>query len=805
MIEPREQTAPNAEKGDAPGAPGEPPRWADGRKTSVGTAIARTCRVWFSTANGIVTEVFYPAPDRACIRELSFVVTADDSFVSEEERDTSHLEGTPLTNSPPVGVITNTCLRGRYRLEKEIIAEPLTDVLMLRVRFVVTAGEPSTYRLFCVLQPHLGDDGNDSTAYVEEHKGIPVLSASSPGPYAVALACSTGWGDSSAGFVGTSDGRRTLRAHRTLTDRYRRAAGGNVVLVGEIDHQRSGGEVTLALGFGQNRSTAAHLALGGLLRGFESAKRRFVSEWEAWSANLAECRVDGKEPSLWTRSATVLKTLESKGANGGRVAALSTPWGTARGPGIDGTYHLVWTRDLVQCVSGLVAAGADREAKRILFYLRCTQELDGHWPQNLRLDGDSFWDNNELDEAALPVLLLHLLRRERLLTLQEQRDTWPMVRSAASFIAQTGPATVRDRWEDVCGLTPFTLAAAIAGLLMAADIADLNAQPVASAYLRDLADEWNDAIEPWLYRQGGALAEHVGVPGYYVRARSLGEPLEPKVNLASLPRTEVSPDALALVRFGLRAADDPRMVDTVRVIDAVLKRDFAGGPAWRRYPGDEYGEYDDGAPFDGHGVGRSWPLFTGERAHYELALGRADRAAELLRAMESLASPQGYLPEQVWDGLPLAKEALMPGSPTGSANPLGWAHAEYLTLCRSVMDGRVFDTPHHARERYVLRSTPSRFVTWRPGEASFPLEATKTLRVVCLSPAEVSWSLDGWVSRKTVGTTDTGMGIHYVDVAPTAAAPLRLCVHHEAGTQGSDAEHIFEPSLQPRPPTSIRL
>ena len=83
----------------------------------------------------------------------------------------------------------------------------------------------------------------------------------------------------------------------------------------------------------------------------------------------------------------------------------------------------------------------------------------------------------------------------------------------------------------------------------------------------------------------------------------------------------ISPDALALVRFGLRAPDDPRILNTIKVIDALLRVKLPQGPCWYRYNGDGYGEHEDGSPFDGTGIGRPWPLLAGERAHYELAAG----------------------------------------------------------------------------------------------------------------------------------------------------------------------------------------
>jgi glucoamylase len=318
----------------------------------------------------------------------------------------------------------------------------------------------------------------------------------------------------------------------------------------------------------------------------------------------------------------------------------------------------------------------------------------------MRLSGRPFWNHTEDDEIALPVLLLDIARRKGRLSRADIAESWPMCRRAASFLVRSGPWTRRDRWEDTSGLTPFTLATGVAALLVASEMAARYGEPDLSIRFRAVADEWNALIDRELYRHGGVLAEHVGVEGYYVRSRARGAPFPSPLDLGRLPKTEVSPDALALVRFGLRRPDDPRIVNTVAVIDATLKHELAGGPSWRRYSGDEYGEYDDGRPFDGHGVGRCWPILTGERAHYELASGRPDRAKSLLSAIESFATETGMLPEQVWDGA-VSRGGLAPGRPTGSAAPLGWAHAEYVLLCRSISDGTVFDMPEVTRRRYL--------------------------------------------------------------------------------------------------------
>ena len=309
-----------------------------------------------------------------------------------------------------------------------------------------------------------------------------------------------------------------------------------------------------------------------------------------------------------------------------------------------------------------------------------------------------------------------------------------MVRKAAGYIARRGPSTPEDRWEEDAGLTAYSLACMIAALLVAAEMADGNNEPKLAAYLRETADTWNGSIESWTYVEQTPLARMVGVGGYYVRIappRQLtGEtPLsEAKIRIPNLPAEDshffaadiVSVDTLALVRFGLRAADDPRIKNTVRVIDAVLKVETPHGPCWHRYNHDGYGEHEDGSPFDGTGVGRAWPLFVGERAHYELAAKKPGEAQRLLGVMEALAGDTGLISEQVWDSAPIPAKELFPGRPSGSARPLVWAHAEYVKLLRSLTDGKVFDTPPQTVKRYLLDKTQSRHCAVAAGRADPP-------------------------------------------------------------------------------------
>ena len=232
----------------------------------------------------------------------------------------------------------------------------------------------------------------------------------------------------------------------------------------------------------------------------------------------------------------------------------------------------------------------------------------------------------------------------------------------------------------------------------------------------------------------------------------------------------MSPDALALVRFGLRAADDPRTLDTAKIIDGLLKVETPSGPTWHRYNDDGYGEHEDGAPFDGKGIGRGWPLLTGERGHYELLAGRVDQAKRLLAAMEAFANQGGLISEQVWDSPDLPEHGLQRGRPSGSAMPLVWAHAEYLKLQRSLRNGRVFDLPPQTVQRYLKEKTVSPRLTWRFNHKLRSLPPGKILRVESMTPAVIHWTADDWKTCADVKTHDVGLGIHLADL-PTRSLP----------------------------------
>ncbi len=759
----------------APGAPGVAARWTSSAKNGVGTALSKTSPVWFTLSHGILNEIYYPRVDSACTRDFGFVVTGPDGYFSEEKRDCTSVTH-PLDDGVPAFSIVNTAKDGAYRIEKQVISDPARSCVLQQVTFVPLKGKAADYRLTALLAPHLVNSGDMNSGWIGEYEGRTVLFASGRSRY-LALISDCPWQAVSAGFVGASDGWQQLRKDGRILQQYQRADDGNVALAGEIDLTGGQRTATLALGFGQTEYEAAEAATASLNDGFEKARKVYVANWRGWQNGLVALDRDKKDGvNAYRVSTAVLAAHRAADRPGAVVASLSIPWGFSKGDDDLGGYHLVWPRDLVETAGGFLAAGDVGEALAILDYLRDVQEPSGRWPQNLWLDGKPYWPGVQMDECAFPILLADMLRHRGHLDAAGQADFMPMVRSAAGYILANGPVTGEDRWEEDAGYSPFTLAVEIAALLAAADFLEAADDAMAANHLRETADCWNEQIEDWTFAGDDTFCAELGISGHYVRIASPDEtgaavlsgatPIRNQTpDRSSLPTgTVISPDALALVRFGLRAPDDPRIVATVKAIDHSLKADLPQGPVWYRYTGDGYGEQEDGWPFNGTGQGRAWPLLTGERAHYELAAGRREVAEALLKTLEKSAGDGGLLPEQVWDSADIPERELFYGRPSGSAMPLVWAHSEHIKLLRSLADGAVFDMPPQGVERYIGAKTPSFLRIWRFNNRLAAMPTGKALRLELEVPALVHWSLDGWVTTTDSETTSSGLGTHFADL-----------------------------------------
>jgi glucoamylase len=731
----------------------------------VGCALGPS-RLWFTTGYGVLNEVYYPRADTPQIRDLGFIVADGMGFWIEVKRLQNYRIVLPGPGIPAIDVIHT---HSRFELRLRIVPDLEREVLLIGVAL---EGD-SELRPYALLAPHLGGSGCDNLAEACVHRGRRILWAEQ-GPFGVALAAANDerpdvWGATSAGYVGVSDGWQDFARNGALTWRYDSAGPGNVALVGELPNH-----ATLALGFGPSRESAATLAFSALTQPIDAIREAHVGVWRAWHrgmrlpARAEDTSVAELAPALQAQLATsamVLRVHQDKTYLGAIIASLSIPWGNSRDD--IGGYHLVWPRDLAECAGGLLALGATAEAAGVLRYLIATQQADGHWSQNQWLDGEAYWHGRQLDETGFPVLLAAALDELNALDGIDIRD---MVRRALTWIAGNGPATDQDRWEEDAGINAFTLAVCISALVCGARYLT---EPARSFALM-LADYWNSRIETWTTVRDTPLGRECGVPAYYVRCAS-----PPAIGTDGLKQVlpikncrfdpglsageQVSTDFLQLVRLGLRDANDPIVVDTIKVIDRQLRVDTPFGPAWHRYTSDGYGEHADGAPYDGVGVGRAWPLLTGERGHFEVAAGRD--ALAYLEAMAAMTSPGGMIPEQVWDSAAMPQFNLWPGKPSGSAMPLVWAHAEFIKLAVSRQLRRPFDRPETVWQRYGGRRPAPDYALWMPRVPIDELATGHTLRICLPESAVVHWGVDGWQGITDTASVDQGLDMHVVEIS----------------------------------------
>jgi glucoamylase len=565
------------------------------------------------------------------------------------------------------------------------------------------------------------------------------------------------------------------------------ATDGNIALTGEIDI-RQAPEFVLALAFGDSLHQALMSASQVLALPFADHRERFIKQWQRAGAHLLTKQEDvtGDGGRLHRVSHAQILAHEDKIYDGAMIASLSIPWGESLGDENLGGYHLVWTRDMYHGASGLLAAGHSEVSLRALIYLGCTQCPDGGFYQNFWINGEPDWRGVQLDETAFPILLAWQLHRAAAL---RDFDPYPMVLKAAGYLLAHGPATAQERWEENSGYSPSTLAVLIAALVCAAAFARMRGEPATALHLEDAADFLEAHLEPWTVTTEGALLPEV--PRHFIRIHpvSLDDPhADEDANHGLLELRNQAPAArgaypakdvvdagfLELVRYGIRAPGDPLIEDSLRVVDAILKVDTPAGPCWRRYNHDGYGQRPDGGPFLGWGKGHAWPLLTGERGHYELAAGRDARP--YIRAMEGLATSLALLPEQIWSDADLPEKHMFFGRPTGGAMPLVWAHAEYLKLVRSAVDGEVFDLVPEVAARYRNCRKARPLEIWKFNRQVRSIPAGRTLRIQAGAPFRLHSTYDNWEHAVDTSSTPTGAGVEFVDipVTPGQRAPIRF-------------------------------
>lgn len=709
------------------------------RKDCVGTAQNTSSKVWFTLADGVLSDVYYPTIDNSNVKTLQYVVTDDRTFTDIQTRDTTYTVQT-LGNAMLDCRVTARAKSGKYRIITDYVTDPTQNTVVMQTSFQALVGKMSDYKLYVSYDPAIngnggggpGNGGGDS-GIVDNSTRHTVLVAydtntrsnAANRDYAVpvysALDASVPLTQATNGFLGAaSDPIKQLdsSAH-ALTQTYGEADNGNLVQAAQVGLPGNG-QFTLTLGFGTTQAAAVQQGERTLTTPFRKIVQEYELGWLAYDAQRINPHLsDARLQREYYLSVNVLKASVDKTYPGAIVAGLASPWGQAVSAGDPqnlyfGSYREVFARDLYEAWTGFYLDGDMQTARDAVHFLfERQQQTNGSMPRNSLLNGklapDSF--GTQLDEASYPIIMAYQLQMTDATLYQKH------IKAAANFIISRGPASGVERWEEQGGYSPSTLAAEIAGLVAAAALATTNNDRISSQLWLGVADDWQRSLEKWLVTTNGPLAAHP----YYIRLSKTGDPnAAVSYNLGNGgptldQRSVIDAGFLELVRLGLKPANNAIVSQSLRVVDSTIKTNTASGPGWHRYNGDGYGDAaTTGHPWapTGVGTGHVWPVLTEERGEYALASGDSKTANTLLSAMQQFAAGVGLMPEQDWELPNLAASpygtdpttasiGFTNGAPAGSAAPLTWAVGSYVRLALDIQAHHILEMPHVSYERYI--------------------------------------------------------------------------------------------------------
>lgn len=762
----------------APGAPGEPPTWASAAKIGAGASYeayvegqyrdggptGEVSKVWFSIADGVLTETMWGLIHEAQIKQMRMAVVIGDEVVVEgQDTDfaidylTKDDEGRPLS---PSYRVTTRDRQGRFEIEKRIFTDPSGQALVVRVQ--VRALTASVVP-FVLLEPHMantgvGDRGEAEVNGLFAHEGDTHLALVPDVPFTA----------TSVGFVGVSDGLTDLRDNGRMNRAYATTgeASGNIMLTGALPRVRPGRTLSrdFVIGFGSDAGSAEAEAREAHEAGLDRVQAEYDGTgsaigWSDWLASLdqlprlAQQSTDGGK--LAYASALMLKVQEDRTHSGALIASLSNPWGDTVDASQSSTgYKAVWPRDFYQVAMAMLALGDTQTPLAAFRYLPQVQVradtpgntgATGWFLQKTHVDGEIEWVGVQLDQTAMPIMLGWRLWKDGHIDDAEMAAVYAdMIKPAADFLVDGGtvgllwndrtitpPWSQQERWEEQEGHSPSTTAAVITGLTVAAEIARASGDVPSADRYQAAADDYASKVESRMFTTTGEY----GDGRYFMRLSRNDDPndkglLGENNGQPAMPEDRIIDGGfLELVRYGVRAPDAASIVESLGEYDDQTREDrfrvrYDVGPegdrtpAFRRYGNDGYGEnaqtggnYGVGGMTPGQ-RGRIWPFFTGERGHYQIALAAADGSVDdaeraeirrtYVRGMERFANAGLLLPEQVWDGVgdPTANAYAL-GQGTDSATPLAWTHAEYIKLLRSLADGAVWDRYAPVAGRYA--------------------------------------------------------------------------------------------------------
>lgn len=681
---------------EAFGKPGITPNWATARNVQVGTTFEETgakSPIWFTNADGALTEVFFPTIDTGQIKDAQFLVTDGKSFFQEEKKDMIH-EVDVLSSS--LVKLTNKDKKGRFSISHTFFTLENEPVLIDEVEVVA---KEDGLKFFHLSNPHINNTGYRDHAY-DRDGGFLVKQ----GKTGMRILSSVGFKARGVGFVGQSDGWQDLSKDFVQNYLFTSANDGNVATTGEINIPAKKGTYRFYIiyKFGEDIENVK----ATFKKDYTADKKKYESQWEDYISSLKTPKNLSKEElMLYKRSIYTLKVHEDKRVRGALIASLSIPWGEQQTeqPGNKiGGYHLIWPRDHYHVALAMLYSGDLTTPMNALRFLKKIQykknsgawdlnprfiPKEGAFPQNTWVTGEEYWGGLQLDQVGYPVHLFYqtYLKVSPAQQKEMMNEFGDMLRKALTFIITHGPWSQQERWEENFGISPSSFSVATSALYIGNR---LFKNTKLGTNCKNVADQWlykpGDNIDTWTFTHNGQY----GDGKYYLRiagGSSFGAVWDPNdrsdTHIAnSSRRVEQSlildQGFMKLALMGLKPANDWKIQKSKALVDKHISVKTPKGRGWYRYSFDAYGE---------EGKGRLWPLLSSE--HGRMAVEEYNdrtnmswqevvkKTTPVVDSYLGFANAGLMIPEQVFEHN---------GVGTGAATPLAWSHAEYVKLLWSL-------------------------------------------------------------------------------------------------------------------------
>ena len=148
----------------APGAPGVASFFDLARKDCAGTARNTGSKVWYTVADGVLSDVYEPTVDNTNVGTLQYVVTDGTTFTDLQARDMTY-----TVSADPSGMactVTATSSDHGYQLVTTYLTDPVRDTVLMQTRLQRSPGSHADLRalhVYARLDAHVNGNGGGGT------------------------------------------------------------------------------------------------------------------------------------------------------------------------------------------------------------------------------------------------------------------------------------------------------------------------------------------------------------------------------------------------------------------------------------------------------------------------------------------------------------------------------------------------------------------------------------------------------------------------------------------------------------------